>query len=465
MGNKYKNLVKDTIIFAIGNIGSKLILFFLVPLYTAYMTQEQYGTSDLIFTIAQLILPFVSIVIYDALIRFGLSKDERPEDVLLASYIVLGIGTVLTIVITPLFGLYRPIAHWKWQLSVYIIFSAFNSSNMNYLKVKGKNVWYTVIGLIHTALMASLNIILLAVYHLGIKGYLMANIISMVVSVILSTLIARMPADLKKARFRKDLLMEMTKYSAPLILNNISWWVVHSSDKVMVEMMLDAAALGLYTVSAKIPALINVLINIFSQAWGISSVREFENSNDTKFYASVLETYAFFCFGASIMLITITKPFMRIYVADSFYESWRYVPILLASAAFASVAYYYGSLYGVLKKSGRNMATTLLAAVVNIVVNYVGIKFVGIYGAAIGTLVAYIVMAFVRMVDVGRFINIQINWTRFLAVCMLTVIQAVFVTLDLGGYIVSTVALIAFIIINRDLVVVTVQRLKKMIHR
>ena len=77
MGNKYKNLVKDTIIFAIGNIGSKLILFFLVPLYTAYMTQEQYGTSDLIFTIAQLILPFVSIVIYDALIRFGLSKDER----------------------------------------------------------------------------------------------------------------------------------------------------------------------------------------------------------------------------------------------------------------------------------------------------------------------------------------------------------------------------------------------------
>ena len=465
MGNKYKNLVKDTIIFAIGNIGSKLILFFLVPLYTAYMTQEQYGTSDLIFTIAQLILPFVSIVIYDALIRFGLSKDERPEDVLLASYIVLGIGTVLTIVITPLFGLYRPIAHWKWQLSVYIIFSAFNSSNMNYLKVKGKNVWYTVIGLIHTALMASLNIILLAVYHLGIKGYLMANIISMVVSVILSTLIARMPADLKKARFRKDLLMEMTKYSAPLILNNISWWVVHSSDKVMVEMMLDAAALGLYTVSAKIPALINVLINIFSQAWGISSVREFENSNDTKFYASVLETYAFFCFGASIMLITITKPFMRIYVADSFYESWRYVPILLASAAFASVAYYYGSRYGVLKKSGRNMATTLLAAVVNIVVNYVGIKFVGIYGAAIGTLVAYIVMAFVRMVDVGRFINIQINWTRFLAVCMLTVIQAVFVTLDLGGYIVSTVALIAFIIINRDLVVVTVQRLKKMIHR
>ena len=212
MGNKFKDLVKDTFIFAIGNIGSKIILFFLVPLYTAYMTQEQYGISDLIFTIAQLILPFVSIVIYDALIRFGLSKDEKPEDVLLASYMVLGIGTIITLIITPLFGLYSPIAQWKWQLSIYIIFSAFNSSNMNYLKVNGKNVWYTVIGLTHTALMAVLNIVFLAVYHLGIEGYLMANIVSMAASVALSTIIGRIPADLKKASFSKDLLIEMTRY-------------------------------------------------------------------------------------------------------------------------------------------------------------------------------------------------------------------------------------------------------------
>ena len=453
MANKYKDLVKDTVIFAVGNIGSKLILFFLVPLYTASMTKEQYGTSDLIFTIAQLVLPFVSVVIYDALIRFGLSKDQKSEDVLLAAYIVLVTGTVVTFVITPLFGVYKLISNWKWQLSIYIVLSAFNASNMNYLKVKGKNVCYAVIGLTHTALMAVLNIILLAVYHLGIDGYLTANIVSMGVSVLLSIIVAGIPTDLRRAKFRKDLLINMTKFSAPLILNNISWWVVHSSDKVMVEMMLDAAALGLYTVSAKIPALINVLINIFSQAWGISSVREFENSNDSKFYSSVLEAFSFICFGASIVLIAIIKPFMRLYVSASFFDSWRYVPILLASAAFASIAYYYGSLYSALKKSGRNMATTLLAAVVNIFVNYVGIKLVGIYGAAIGTLVAYIVMAFARMIDVGRFINIRINKGRFGLICFLLLVQATLVTLDVYGYLASGVVVIIYFLLQYQMII------------
>lgn len=452
MGNKFRTLVKDTLIFAIGNVGSKLILFFLVPLYTAYLTQEQYGTADLIFTIAQLVLPIVSIVIHDAVIRFGLSKNERKEDVLLVSYIVLGIGCCMTLLSTPLFGLYSAISVWKLHLSIYIILSAFNNVNMNYLKVKDKNLWYTIISLVHTALMAVLNIVLLAKYHLGIEGYLVANIGSMGVGVILSLIVGKIPEDLKNAHFRKPLFSEMIKYSFPLILNNISWWVVHSSDKVMVEAMLGASALGLYTVAAKIPAFINVMINIFSQAWGIASVKEFETTNDAGFYSKVLEAYSFICFGASIALIAIVKPFMKIYVSDSFYESWRYVPILLAAAAFASIAYYYGSLYGALKKSGRNMMTTLLAAFTNIIVNYVGIKLVGTYGAAIGTLIAYIVMSLARMIDIARFISIKIDWMRLILICVLVILQAILVTLDYKGFLVSVITILVYIFIYHKMI-------------
>ena len=111
------------------------------------------------------------------------------------------------------------------------------------------------------------------------------------------------------------------------------------------------------------------------------------------------------------------------------------------------------------------MATTLLAAVVNILVNYVGIKAVGIYGAAIGTLVAYIVMASVRMIDVGRFIKIQIRWGRFLTVCVLSLIQTLFVTLDLNGYIVSIGVFIVFIILYHDIIAEMMKKAKKIIRR
>lgn len=451
MKKKYRDLLKDTFIFTLSNIGSKLILFFLVPLYTAYLSREEYGTADLVFTIAQLVLPVVTLVIYDAIVRFGLSKNENVENVLLVAVSITGVGAVVTVLACPLLNLYPAISMWKWQLALYVIINAFYSTNMNYLKVKNVNLWYAVISITHTALMAGLNVLWIAVFRLGVKGYLWASIVSLAVSLLMSIIIGKIPSALRKARFDRDLMRQMMGFSVPLILNNISWWVVHSSDKLMLEAMMGAAALGLYTAAAKIPAFINVIINIFSQAWGISSVKEYEGSNDTDFYSSVLRINIFICFGACVFLVALTKPFMKLYVSAEFYEAWRYVPVLLAAAAFASIAYYYGSMYGVLKRSKSNMATTLQAAVINIAVNYVGIKLVGIHGASIGTLVAYLVMAHVRLYDVGRFIPIRIDWGWYLPLCAIVLIQAAMVTLDLYGAWVSCAAIVLFVLLNRSL--------------
>ena len=111
---KYKRLVTDTIVFALGNLGSKVILFFMVPLYTNYLSTEEYGTSDLVFTVAQLLVPFVSLVIFDAVLRFGLSKNANKKNVLKSSFLVVLIGSIVTIVVTPAFRLYGPLSDWRW---------------------------------------------------------------------------------------------------------------------------------------------------------------------------------------------------------------------------------------------------------------------------------------------------------------------------------------------------------------
>lgn len=450
--NKYKRLFGDTLIFAIGNIGSKFILFFLVPVYTNYMTTSQYGTADLIFTFAQLLMPFTSIVIYDAVLRFGLSSDTKKENVLFNSLVVIVIGIIILLILTPVISCYEAIAEWKWYLSIYIIVSTLNLTFMNYLKVKGKNRIYAIVSIIQTAITALLNIVLLVFMHLNIKGYLLANIVGITISVIIAAVLGNVFIDLKKSRVDKKLFKEMVCYSLPLILNNISWWVVQSSDKMMVQIMLNVSALGLYTVAAKIPALINVMINVFSQAWGISSVREIESTNDCQFYSRVLEIYTFLGFGFSIFLVSIVKFLMPFYVGKTFIQSWKYVPILLAAAAFAAIAYYYGSLYGALKKSVNNMITTLIAAIVNIIINFIFIKLYGVYGAAIGTLAAYIVMAHSRMLDVGRFIKIRISKKIYIMNCLLVISQAILVSLDIQVILVSILVIVLYIINNRRLI-------------
>lgn len=448
MNRKYKVLFKDTFIFALGNLGSKIILFCLVPLYTNFLTAEEYGIADLVFTTSQLIVPIVSIVIYEAVIRFGLIKSQNPAEVLKTGLVIGTIGTTVTVLITPLFGIYRPLARWKWYLCIYVILYFNSNIFKSYLKVKDKNKIFAGISVVQTFVMALLNIVLLAVLRTGVKGYLLANICATALAALLAANLSGAIRDFQRAKFNRNLCLEMIKYSTPLILNELSWWVIHSSDKFMIEAMISASALGLYTVASKIPSLINVMISIFGQAWGISSIREIESTNDSGFYSSVLKGYMFITFSACILLVSIIKPFMMIYVGNEFQTAWIFVPILLVSAVFSSISSYYGQLYGALKKSINSMMTTICAAIINIVVNYIFIQKVGIWGAVIGTLSAYIVLVITRMIDVSRFIRIEIDYLRLALNCMIIIAQAILTSKGYYITITSFISIALFIVIN-----------------
>lgn len=450
MEHKYRILLKDTAVFAIGNMGSRLILFFLVPLYTSYLTSSEYGTSDLVFTVAQLLLPFVTVVIFDAVVRFGLMPNERKEDIILVGIMVWTLGSIAMIGLTPLIGLYGPISDWKWYLCTYVISASATLIEMNYLKVKGKNRTYAIISIFQTAALAGLNVWFLAFLHIGVKGYLCANIIAQVTTAIVSFAVLGLVKDLRIAKFNKTLFKRMVLYSAPLILNNISWWVIHSSDKIMIETMIGAAALGLYTVASKIPALINVIISIFQQSWGLSSIHEMETSNDTNFYSTVFKGYSFLTFSACIGLVTIIKPFMGIYVGEDFFSAWVYVPLLLVSAVFSSIASYFGTMYGALKKSLNSMVTTVCGAVVNIVVNFIFINLVGVWGAVIGTVVAYALLANLRMINVRKYVKIRVEWTQYIINVSIVCTQAILASMDFYVYVASVCCILAFVLNNLD---------------
>ena len=453
VSEKYKSLFKDTLIFALGNISSKIIVFFLVPFYTYYLTPDEYGISDLVFTVSQLAIPFFSLVIFDAVIRFSLERKDRPQDALLVGLTVWFFGSLLAIAVTPFYGLYKAIAEWRWYVTAYISASILLSIELNYLKAVNKNALYSTICVLQTLSLACINILLVAHLKMGIKGYLIAYVSANIIAGIMAFVFGGLSEELKKAKYDISLAKKMVLYSSPLILNNISWWVIQSSDKFMLESMVSKTALGFYTVASRIPSLITVFVTIFQQAWGISSIKEMDSSNDSSFYRNVFDFYSFVAFLGGIILCTIIKPFMDVYVRSQLYENvWRYVPLLLASAVFSALAAYSGSMYGALKKSKNNMLSTMIAAIVNIVVNYVTILLFGIWGAMIGTVVAYIVLAFIRILDVMRFVNLGIDWNKLIFNSVLIMIQAVSTSLlsvNLGIAI-SILVIVVFLFINKQ---------------
>lgn len=448
MKNKYTDLFKNIFIFALGSLGSKLILFLLVPLYTNFMTAEEYGISELVFTVSELLLPFISVTIYDAVIRFGLMKGQKPENVLLSALLVLAAGSVVLLCVAPLIGFYAELSRWNWYLCIYVIVSMFAMVIKNYLKVKDRNRLFAIISVLQTLVLAVLNVLLVAHFRMGVQGYLLSYIVSSMLSIVGMLLTGEIWKALKAAQIEKKLIKKMVLFSAPLILNNISWWLVQSFNKVLVELMLGAAYLGIYTVATKIPSLISVINSVFTQAWGLSAVKEIESTRETDFYGNVLAIYQTVVFGAAVLIISVTKPFMQIYVGEDFRDAWRYVPLLLAGASFSAISTYYGSLYSALKKSVNNMLTAILGALVNVTLCLLLLPRIGLWGAAVATALSYVVIAVSRMFDVQRYMHIRLDLVRFFGNAGLVLLQAVLVSCDFHVYAVSGLSILVFLAIN-----------------
>ena len=139
--------------------------------------------------------------------------------------------------------------------------------------------------------------------------------------------------------------------------------------------------------------------------------------------------------------------------------------MLLVSASFSAVASYFGSLYGALKKSVNNMRTTLAAAIVNIIVNYLCILWLGAWGAIIGTVTAYFTLAIFRMVDVLRYIKLDPHWKEFILNIVIVLTQAILVSLDFHIWFVSIIAITMFGIVNRKTILKVAQGLLKLVRR
>lgn len=439
---KYKELVKNAVIFAVGGFGTKIILFLLVPLYTNYLTPEEYGISELVFTISQFLVPIITLNVFDAVIRFGLSTNDNKDDVLLSSLLVWGCGAIVLACGFPILRQFAAIQEWTLYLIAYVVLSGVTQIELNYLKVIGKNFAYSGISIVQSGVLALCNILMISILQMGIRGYLLSNIISLMATSVLCFIYGGMRRAIKMAKIDGNLLYRMIIYSTPLILNNISWWFIHSTDKLMINSMVGATALGIYTVAGKIPSMLNVVSGFFVQAWGISSIKEVETSNDSEFYAGVFNVFTGLILILCIILNSIIKPFMLVYTGESFNTAWTYVPPLLVAAIFNAVSSYFAAFYAALKKSVNNMITTIVGALANISINYMLIPRIGPWGAVIGTLCAYFIVAYLRIVDVKRYLRIDIRWGRHFASIVITFIHMVCIVKQIQPVLMTIIALV-----------------------
>ena len=173
-----KYLFKNTFIFTIGSLATKLITFILVPLYTHMMTTQEYGSVDLITTIGMIMAPVLILNIGESVMRFSLDKNADHNQIMSTGLLALIFALLVGCLIIPVTRFFSSISEFSSYIYLYTISSAASQLFLCYLRGKEKLLLYTYGNIINTLSVALLNILFLVVLKSGIAGYLKAYILA-----------------------------------------------------------------------------------------------------------------------------------------------------------------------------------------------------------------------------------------------------------------------------------------------
>lgn len=420
--NKYKNLAFNTVIFAIGTFGSKILTLFLTRLYTTYMGADILGSKELIEASAAFMIPVFSFSMSDAILRFGLDKEYDKRQVFSTSIVVQLFGLYVMLLLSPLFSLIPFIKGYTPWLMLYVCTSVFRLTCANFIRAKGYVKLFAFDGMLATLTLFIFNIIFISKLDLGIKGFMIAMILSDFCSGLFLWKLAGLGKYFSLSYADKDMIHSMVRFSLPLIPTAVMWTITGFSDRILIKYVDGPAgktgdtAVGLYTAASKIPNLISMVSTIFFQAWNMSAITEHGNKGEGKFYATVYSAYQSIMYIASAFLILLVQPVSRILLNynnhPEYSKAYVYTPVLVLSVLMMCFNLFFSSIYTASKHTKNSFWTSLVSMVLNVVLNVILIKKFGVHGAVAASFISYLACYLIRVVDARRYIYFKVDHTK-----------------------------------------------------
>lgn len=423
--NKYRKLLSDTLILGIGTFASKVLVFLLMPLYTSCLTPGQYGTADLISQTANLLIPLACAGVCDGLFRFTLDSGADKPSVFRTGLRILWIASLVFLAVSPVLFFLDMFTGYAWLIVVYVLASNLHSACAQYIRACDRPRLFAVQGIVNTALVICLNLLFLLVLDMGVTGYVLSVVLSDLLVSVMLIIYARLYRDLRNGRFSRELAGQLIRYSLPMIPTTIFWWITNVSDRYIVTLLCGKEVNGIYSAAYKIPTLITLLCSVFYEAWQFSAVKDAEQKTKSVFFGRVFGYYSALMLTGGAAVVLLSRVFVRLLFAESYYGAWEYIPVLTLASVFSALTTFMGSVYLVKKKSMMSFLTSMLGAVINIVLNIIMIPSVGAQGAAIATAVSYAVVFVVRTITAQRHVSFPVNYFKLATGTLLLCAQCV----------------------------------------
>lgn len=451
--SKYKTLFSNTLIFTISNFSSKLLLFFMLPLYVRFLSTEEFGIIAIIMSTVGLMLPIFTLSISESALRFSMVSNENKQQVFSFGIKVIVCGFVLLLLFYPLMIRIDLISNYVWLIYLLYITNALNLLFNQFARGINKIKLVGIVGVVQTIIVVLSNVLLLVVFKFGIDGFVFSIVLSFLSGIIVLFFGGRLYEYVSVKTTEKRLMKEMLAYSIPITPNALSWWMNNTANRYIITLYSGINAVGLFSAASKMPTVLVTLQGIFYQAWQLSAINEYHAKDRAHFFSKIYNYYNIFMLLAASFLILFIKPLAYFLFGNEFYSAWKLVPFLLLSVIFGALSGFFGSLYVASKKTKMLFLTTAAGGIIAVGLNFLLVPDYGAFATTVIALISYFAIWLLRLRDTRRFITLNISVKKDVLSYIVIVIQAILIIYDYSivTYLLAVVCLLLLIVLNYKL--------------
>lgn len=428
-------LSKQTLVYGIGYVAARMINFLLLPFYSYHITPEEYGVVSLVYAFIAFLNIFYHYGLESAFLRYyskaGKAEGYEKKDVfrtVYSSILFSSIAFSLMIWITAP-TLSHSILHSDHyamiiRMTAGILFlDALYLIPLHYLRINNKAIIFTVITLINVFINVALNIYLIRYRGMGVEAVFISNLVASAFSflVLLPVVFKNINGKLSSGLWKKLIL-----FGLPFVPSGLSSMIIELSDRYMLQWYDGLEAVGLYSAGHKLGIFMMLIVMAFRFAWQPFFLQKHDDPTAPRLFSKImtwfvfLMTIVFLLVSFFIKEIVSLELFGRHIIAESYWTGIVVVPLILAAYLFNGI---YINFHPAIFYTGKTWVISIIVAVaatINVIINIILIPKVGMIGAGISSLSAYVFMAIATYMIVRNWLKVPYEWLKLGLMCILT---------------------------------------------
>jgi O-antigen/teichoic acid export membrane protein len=420
MSGYLRRLATTGAAYTAASILSKVIAVALLPLYTRYLTPEDYGAAEVMFAAVVSASIVVRFGLIEAILRFYYQDDEDPGEVVASTFaglfwlstagalLALPFATPISEALRTTPELARIAIGGLWVLTMYEFM-------LTLFRLEERARPYFLTTLLNVLAAIALTVVLVVGLDEGARGLLLGSYATGAAFVV--GLIALQWRRLS-LRFDRALLRRLFRFGLPTMPAEVSLYLLNFVDRLIIVRSLGLAEAGLYSLAVRFAQAVNVLVRGFQLAWPPLAYSIRDDGEARRTYATVVTLFVAGCAFVVTGMWLFSRWIVRALAAPKFFDS--YEAIGLVSTAVTLYALYL-VLVVILGRTGRtelNLPAAIGALIANVALNLLLVPPLGIVGAGLALVASYLVVLGLMYVFTQRLFPVPYQWGRLLRIAL-----------------------------------------------